>query len=236
MAHPSDPVGRDVPLAGRDPHGHLAPDAVDARRHETVRERATKRGVHLATTAIADRTVDDELSFHVETWASDDDRVSDEERGDRLADLYDELESRGARGTVVSFGGVPGGPGASFAVEGAIEPSRVGEAVEVACSLFLEACEAAGLEHRGIAYVELQTMERLGLALDHPAETYVGAAELAGLFGVSRQRIQELRRRPGFPAPVAELAAGPVWRVSTLHRFLATWERRPGRPSSETGG
>jgi hypothetical protein len=36
--------------------------------------------------------------------------------------------------------------------------------------------------------------------------------------------------RPGFPAPVGELASGPVWLEGDLSRFMDTWERKPGRP------
>ena len=57
-----------------------------------------------------------------------------------------------------------------------------------------------------------------------------GLQEVAEFLGVSKQRVAEPRVRPDFPAPVAELAAGPVWAVSSLNRFLAEWPRRPGRP------
>lgn len=33
------------------------------------------------------------------------------------------------------------------------------------------------------------------------------------------------------PAPVAELAAGPIWNVANLRRFIDEWPRRAGRPS-----
>jgi len=65
---------------------------------------------------------------------------------------------------------------------------------------------------------------------EQPAERFLGLAEVAALFGVSKQRVSELRATPRFPAPVAELAAGPVWKASTLGRFLESWERKPGRP------
>lgn len=39
----------------------------------------------------------------------------------------------------------------------------------------------------------------------------VGAAEIAGMFGVSRQRVYQLSTREGFPAPVAVLSRGRVW-------------------------
>lgn len=58
----------------------------------------------------------------------------------------------------------------------------------------------------------------------------VGVTELAQLLGVSRQRASELQKRPGFPAPVQILAAGPVWPRAWIERFVGTWERKPGRP------
>jgi hypothetical protein len=54
--------------------------------------------------------------------------------------------------------------------------------------------------------------------------------EIATLLGVSRQRVSELRNRPDFPSPIAELAAGPVWTRTSLNQFIESWPRRPGRP------
>ena len=136
------------------------------------------------------------------------------------------------------MGGLAGGPAASFAIGGAanIEPGVLGSALEQACSILLQACAEVGLEHEGIALAELQTVRFLERSLEQPAETFAGAAEVAELFGVSRQRVSELRRRRGFPAPAAELAAGPVWRVSSIQLFLSEWERKPGRPRKSAEG
>ena len=74
--------------------------------------------------------------------------------------------------------------------------------------------------------------------LARPPDRYVGVSEVAEILGVSRQRASELRTRPGFPAPIADLASGPVWTRGSLDRFISTWERRPGRParsSTRTG-
>jgi hypothetical protein len=151
--------------------------------------------------------------------------------GELLSDLHEALERRGAQGAITSMGGLAGGPAASFGLEAAeVQPAVLGQTVDEACSIFLEACDEVGLEHGGIARLDLQTIAYLDRSLEQPAETFAGAAEVAELFGVSRQRVHELRRKRGFPAPAAELAAGPVWRVSTLQRFLAEWERKPGRP------
>ena len=59
----------------------------------------------------------------------------------------------------------------------------------------------------------------------------VGVSEIARLFGITRQRASALPdTAPAFPAPVATLASGPVWRRQDLTRFETTWPRRSGRP------
>ena len=63
-----------------------------------------------------------------------------------------------------------------------------------------------------------------------PFPDLAGVAEVAAMLGVSRQRLDALRKRHEFPAPVANLAAGPVWRKGDLTRFADGWHRKPGRP------
>ena len=53
----------------------------------------------------------------------------------------------------------------------------------------------------------------------------VGAYEIAELLDVSRQRVQQLTREPGFPKPVAVLKAGSVWRRPVVE----AWARKAGR-------
>jgi hypothetical protein len=72
--------------------------------------------------------------------------------------------------------------------------------------------------------------DRLHAELWQQEDQLVGVSELAAALGVSRQRASELRTRPGFPAPVADLSSGPIWRAEQLHRFTETWQRKPGRP------
>lgn len=52
-----------------------------------------------------------------------------------------------------------------------------------------------------------------------PNYLVVGAAEIADLLGVSRQRVDQLTRRPDFPAPVAELASGRFWVRGEVERW-----------------
>lgn len=53
----------------------------------------------------------------------------------------------------------------------------------------------------------------------------MGTTEIASLLGVSRQRVQQLSKGDNFPAPVARLAAGPIW----LREDVERWARETGR-------
>jgi hypothetical protein len=100
--------------------------------------------------------------------------------------------------------------------------------------LFAQAVRAADIEIVEIYEVEAQTEEYQERHLaDQEPESYAGVSEIADMLGVSKQRVGQLRQVEGFPTPVAELAAGPVWRVSTLRRFVEEWPRRPGRPRKD---
>lgn len=56
-----------------------------------------------------------------------------------------------------------------------------------------------------------------------------GLAEVAELLGVSRERVRQLRAEPGFPEPVAELQATPLWRRGDVAVWDSSRRRRPGR-------
>lgn len=58
----------------------------------------------------------------------------------------------------------------------------------------------------------------------------VGASEVGGMLGVSRQRVHQLRENPAFPAPLVEVAMGPLWHARAIEAFAREWARRPGRP------
>lgn len=47
-------------------------------------------------------------------------------------------------------------------------------------------------------------------------------ADLAQQLGVSRQRVGQLTRQPGFPAPVGTVHGGSVWLVNDVRE----WQRR----------
>ena len=170
-----------------------------------------------------------ELSVRVETWGPGVDGMPT----DPVVDLFEALERRGAMGAVPGAGGLAGGPNAAFGLvveRSSSESDAFGDVAERAVAIFLEACAEVGLEHDGIASLEVMTDRYLVASAEQPAETYAGVSEVAALLGVSRQRVAELRSKAGFPSPVAELSSGPVWKVSSLNLFLRDWERKPGRP------
>jgi prophage regulatory protein len=53
-------------------------------------------------------------------------------------------------------------------------------------------------------------------------EELVGVAEIAEMLGISRQRVNRIfQTHQDFPAPVAEITAGRIWR----RRDVAAWIR-----------
>ncbi len=58
----------------------------------------------------------------------------------------------------------------------------------------------------------------------------VGASEVGQRLGVSRQRVHQLREHAAFPAPLVEVAMGPLWDARAIDAFARAWSRRPGRP------
>lgn len=53
----------------------------------------------------------------------------------------------------------------------------------------------------------------------------MGIAEVAERLGVSNQRVDQLAQDDDFPAPVAVLKAGRIWR----RRDVEAWIKRTGR-------
>lgn len=67
--------------------------------------------------------------------------------------------------------------------------------------------------------------------LSDVAHDLVGLTEVGELLGVSRQRAAQLAESAGFPAPVAELASGRIWRGEDV-RLWTEVRRRGGRPKT----
>lgn len=53
----------------------------------------------------------------------------------------------------------------------------------------------------------------------------VGSHEIARMFGVSRQRVNQLVSRPDFPRPTVTLAMGKVW----ITKEVREWAEAKGR-------
>jgi prophage regulatory protein len=53
----------------------------------------------------------------------------------------------------------------------------------------------------------------------------VGLTEIADMLGVSRQRVDQLAATEAFPEPVADLAAGRVWKLADVEK----WAKATGR-------
>jgi predicted DNA-binding transcriptional regulator AlpA len=125
------------------------------------------------------------------------------------------------RGTALAV--EPGGRDLSATLT--VEAPTVPIAAEAAIAHVTAA--VAGVVHR----VQIDTAEAYHRWLTEPPfPELVGTAEVAEMLGVSRQRVNALTAHPDFPRPVAELAAGKVWRKGDLSRFAEEWARRPGRP------
>ena len=173
-------------------------------------------------------------SVAIETWGEGIDSLGDE----AIVEVASMLNELGAEGAATSIGGLAGGIGATF---GVIDPEHglrgpgdtLAEVTRRAVNVFMTACAKAGVPFTGIASLEVTEDRYVDLQLETEPERYVGAAEVAEFLGVSKQRVSELRSAGRMPAPVAELRSGPVWAVSSLQRFVDSWDRRPGRPRAK---
>jgi hypothetical protein len=145
--------------------------------------------------------------------------------------LIDALDASDTlRSSAIAAGGVRG-----VEITTSVRALDVGKACGRAHRAF-EAILTALNDEYEITRVGAQTEAAADAELNAEPEQYAGVSEVAALLGVSRQRVAELRRREGFPAPVAHLAAGPIWRVAMLQRFLGEWARKPGRPPRAATG
>jgi prophage regulatory protein len=57
-------------------------------------------------------------------------------------------------------------------------------------------------------------------------EEVMAAAEIADYLGVSRQRVAVLVERANFPAPIAHLSVGRIWRTSDIRQWAANRQNR----------
>jgi predicted DNA-binding transcriptional regulator AlpA len=67
------------------------------------------------------------------------------------------------------------------------------------------------------------------MQMQHRPIPLVGAHEIRGMLGVSRQRAYELAMRSDFPRPVAELAQGKVWVLADVEAWIRVYRAGQGR-------
>lgn len=144
---------------------------------------------------------------------------------DSVADaLMERLEPHGG---VVSSSIVEGRISATFTVTAPVASKAAAQAER----LFFAQCSPAGVPAWPVIRLEAVTHEQLAIDLETSNfPELVGVAEVAELAGVTKQRASKIADNAGFPDPMAELAAGPVWAKDAVERFLERWERKPGRP------
>ncbi len=101
--------------------------------------------------------------------------------------------------------------------------------VAAVASALAEIVEAVKLSIVAVEVVDEIEHERRANSATIPE--LVGASEAAEILGVSRQRVHQLHREnPAFPAPLVQVAMGPLWHRAAVEAFAQRWERRPGRP------
>jgi hypothetical protein len=141
-------------------------------------------------------------------------------------ELLDALEPHGAGSvTVTADGGVWT---ATFFVD-ADTPNQAALAAEAVVITVGDSIPPAGCAISALTVLDDAAVARLDERERFPE--LVGIAELAELGGMTRQQASRLQTRQGFPAPVAQLRAGPVWRLGDITAFIESWTRKPGRPS-----
>lgn len=108
-------------------------------------------------------------------------------------------------------------------------------AARAASKLVTAAVKQAGIAAATIIELHAAEAARFEAELENPSiPELVGAAEAEKMLGVSRQRFHEIRRAGpsvGFPEPLLEVAATPLWTRAGVQAFLKRWARKPGRPS-----
>lgn len=84
-----------------------------------------------------------------------------------------------------------------------------------------------------IVGVEVLDRDEYDRRADEPTLPEVASApEVAGILGVTRQRVHQLlASKSDFPEPLFRLGSGPVWSADAIRSFDARWDRKPGRPT-----
>lgn len=108
-----------------------------------------------------------------------------------------------------------------------VEADRLDQAARFALNAFGAALEVAA-DKRGVSIRRFEISDG-----DLETVYLLGATDVAKLLGVSRQRVYQLAKTPGFPRPVAEPARGSLWARSQIKAWAAN---RAGRRRVEPKG
>lgn len=161
--------------------------------------------------------------------------VALEEGDEEIPDLESKLAV--LREAIVDRGGVPlvskdrRRYGARFVVRTPGAESAIEEGLET----LKDAATTVGLPDSPVVDVEASTMDELAEhEPDEEVPPLIGITELAELLGVSNQLVTVLVRAKGFPSPVAELNAGPVWVLESINRFIRKAKADPEAMESST--
>lgn len=124
----------------------------------------------------------------------------------------------------------PEGPGVRVAVyETAPSPVEVATQVSSAVTKWLA---EHGVHGDTIELRILTEDQREAEAQAPTMPTLVSATGAAEILGVQRQRVHQLyKNNSRFPAPLVQLATGPVWDEKAIEWFNSIWERKAGRPT-----
>ena len=114
-----------------------------------------------------------------------------------------------------------------FAVTGTVESPEWRKASDLVVEMVESV--AGSIEIVGVEVLDRDEYDRRA---DEPTlPEFVSAPEVAGILGVTRQRVHQLLSKPGFPEPLFRLGSVPVWSAEAIRAFDARWDRKPGRPA-----
>lgn len=138
---------------------------------------------------------------------------------------------------VAEHQGAVAGDDSTIEVTFDVEAPDMTAAVLTAQTIALDLITKVGAKVVDVARLEVITPAEQEAGLARPLiPELIGLTEVAEILGVSKQRVAQLRDRPEFPEPVAELASGPVWTRPSLNHFIEGWSRKPGRPKKAPMG
>ncbi|HUR18206.1 MAG TPA: hypothetical protein VMZ51_04630 [Acidimicrobiales bacterium] len=158
-----------------------------------------------------------------------------EEGDEEIPDLESKLSV--LRAAIVDRGGVPlvSKDGRRYGARFFVTSPGAESAIEEGVEALQGAAKSVGLPEEPVVDAEASTLAELtSEEPDQKVPDLIGVTELADLLGVSNQLVTVLVRAKGFPPPVAELNAGPVWKLASIDRFIRKAKADPGSVESST--